>query len=632
MHTALAIGKFIGILAYYFDYRHKAQTYANLKMAFAESKSPDELRKITKQLFKNYGQNFIELFRLPLLTPEKFKELVKIEGKEHVAESLKQGKGLILLAMHFGSWELASLSCAMFDYPYKVIVKPQNKYTQLDNLLNSYRECNGSVVLSRGLGTRDFVKSLKNNEIIGMVVDQGGRDGVRVPFFGRQASMSVGAIRMGLKWGVPICFCIIVREKGPYHRMIVHPPLELTKTDNFDQDVVNNLEKISQLMEKFIQQYPSEYMWFYKIWKYSKQSNICIISDGKTGHLRQSECIGRMVQDALKERDIQSSIETIQIVFKNKFYQRFFSLLSRMVHPVIYQGRLEFLKQLLTKESFQKVMAVKADFFVSCGSSVAGINYWLSQDHNAKAIAILKPGMLTAKHFDLLFLPQHDVKTPPRNQNVVITKAAPNLITPQYLKEQSEVLLKHFSHLKQRLRTKIGVFIGGDAKDVYLSENMIRLIVHQLKQICNEMNADILLTTSRRTPSSIDHLLIKELKKFPNCPLLIIANKENIPEAVGGILGLADIAVVSGDSISMVSEAASSGKQTIVFSPHSRAIVLGKNNKHVKFIDNLNKQGFIVSADVKNVGQAVFDVIKNKIHTRQLQDNKAILEAVRKVI
>ncbi|MCK5178728.1 MAG: hypothetical protein KAR32_04295, partial [Candidatus Omnitrophica bacterium] len=235
---ALWIGKGIGMFAYYFDIKHKSRAYSNLKIAFSGSKSPNEIKQITKRLFKNYGQNLIELFRMPLLTPVKFDRVVTVEGKEHVTESLKQGKGAIILAMHFGSWELASLSCAMLGHPYKMFVKPQKRHSKLDDLLNSYRACGGSVLLSRGSGTRDFVRSLKNNEVIGMVVDQGGRDGVLVPFFDRQATMSVGAIRMGLKLGVPICFSAIIRENGSHHKMVIHEPLVLENTGDMEADVI----------------------------------------------------------------------------------------------------------------------------------------------------------------------------------------------------------------------------------------------------------------------------------------------------------------------------------------------------------------------------------------------------------
>ena len=186
--VSLFIGRSIGYLAYVFDSKHRSRAYANIKMAFTTSKSPQEIKSITRKLFINYGQNLIELLRLPLLTPAKFDRVVTIEGKEHVTESLKKGKGVIILAMHFGSWELASLSCAMLGYPYKMFVKPQKKHSRLDDLLNSYRTCGGSVLLSRGSGTRDFVRSLKNNEVIGMVADQGGRGGVLVPFLGRQTT------------------------------------------------------------------------------------------------------------------------------------------------------------------------------------------------------------------------------------------------------------------------------------------------------------------------------------------------------------------------------------------------------------------------------------------------------------
>ncbi|OGW98658.1 MAG: hypothetical protein A2Z81_07610 [Omnitrophica WOR_2 bacterium GWA2_45_18] len=631
--VALWTGKFLGMMVYYVDARHKALAYANLKMAFSRLRSSDELKRITKILFQNYGRNLIELFRMPLLTPSKFAELVKIEGKENISEALKQGKGLILIAMHFGSWEMASVSCGLLDHPYKVIVKPQVKYSKLDELLNSYRACGGSVILSKGLGTRDFVKSLKNNEVIGMVVDQGGKDGVLVPFFSRQASMSSGAIRMGLKWGVPLCFSIIIRENGAHHRMIINKPLELENTGDMEKDVVTNLTKIAGIMERYITEYPSEYMWFYKIWKYSKEAHITLLSDGKTGHLRQSETVARMMQKALAERRIASTVQTVQVNFKNKFAARIFSLMSLLSRPFLHQGRLQCLKWFLTEKSLKDVMAAKADFIVSCGSSIAGVNHLLSQDHNAKSLVVLKPGLLGYDRFDLVLLPQHDVSRQDRSRKrVAVTVAAPNLVNEEYLKEQSVLLLNRFSHLKSHTRMKIGLFIGGNSKNVYLSEPQIRVLIHQIKQIAQEMNADILVTTSRRTPGHLEQLLHAELKKFPRCPLLILANKDNIPEAVGGILGLSDIVVVSGDSISMISEAAASGKDTIVFSPESRGGFWKGTDKHKVFIEKLYTQGFILSAEAGSVAQTINDVFKNKIHTKKIEDQQIILNAVREAI
>lgn len=633
INLALWIGKGIGMFAYYFDIKHKSRAYANLKMAFAHSKSPNEIKQITKTLFKNYGQNLMELLRMPLLTPEKFSKIVTVEGKDHVTQARKLGKGVIILPMHFGSWELASLSCAMLGYPYKMFAKPQKKYSRLDDLLNSYRACGGSVVLSRGSGTRDFIRGLKNNEVIGMVVDQGGRDGVSVPFFNRQARMSIGAIRMGLKMGVPICFSAIVRENGFHHKMVIHEPFDLKNTGDLDADIVSNLKMITKVMEQYICKYPAEYMWFYKIWKYSNEANITILSDGKPGHLRQSQAVARMTEKALGERSINATTKIVLIAFRNKFRARLFSVLSMLSHPFVYQGRLECLKWFLADESFQGIATMKTDFIISCGSSIAGVNNLLSCDSNAKSIVILKPGLLNYGRFDLVVLPQHDEPKKKKRKNLfAITYATPNLVVSEYLKEQSQALLNRYSHLKSSHKPKVGLFIGGNSKTVFLSERQIKILIRQIKEVLKEINMDILITTSRRTPTRIEQLFYREFKKHPCCPLLILANQENVSEAVGGILGLCDIAVVSGDSLSMISEAASSGENTIVFLPQMKAKVLKGENKHGAFIERLNAQGFVLSSSVNNIGQSIYDVAKGKIQTRKIDDNEIILEAVRKVI
>lgn len=630
--AALFAGRVVGMLAYYFDVKHKTIAHANLKMAFADTKSPGEIKRITKELFQNYGQNFIDLFRMPLMTPERFKKMIAVDGIEHLAACLKEGHGAIMLAMHFGSWELASLSCAMLGLPYKVMVKSQTRYSRLEELLNNYRSCSGYVVLWRGMGTRDFVRSLRNNEVIGMVVDQGGKDGVLVPFFGRSASMSVGAVRMALKWSVPICFSVIHREGDGCHRMVVHEKLDVINTGNMEADIVANLKKVTKVMETYIHKFPAEYMWFYKIWKYSNETMITILDDGKTGHLRQSESVVRALQKALKEREIHSSVRTVEVRFKSAGARRLFTALGLCVPPFVYPGRLAFLRFFLTPESYEQITRVKTDYVVSCGSAAAGVNNFLAKDHAAKSIAVLKPGLLPYERFDLLILPQHEEpRTKPRRALVAVTCAAPNLITREYQEKQKELLLNRYSHLKDRLRLKIGLLIGGNSRHVHLSENQVKALIHQLTEVAENIKADILVTTSRRTPPAIEQLIFKRLKKHPSCPLLISANQENIPEAVGGILGLCDILIVSGDSISMISEAASSGKNTIVFTPAGYQPLPG-TNKHLKFIEQLNAQGYILSADVKGVGRAIYDIAKNKIQTRPLDDNETILKAVRQVI
>jgi uncharacterized protein len=296
-----------------------------------------------------------------------------------------------------------------------------------------------------------------------------------------------------------------------------------------------------------------------------------------------------------------------------------------------------WLRWMLTAESFKRLTSVKADYLLSCGSSAAGIHFLSSRWQMAKSIVILKPGLLSLRGFDLTVLPQHDKPAViPTQTRVAITKAAPNLISEKYLQEQTGLLLSRYSHLKNSFRTKIGVLIGGNTKNVEFTEPMIKVIVHQIKEVAQQLNADILLTTSRRTPEHIEQLIWRELKKFDRCALLISATQGNVPEAVGGILGLADFVVVSGESISMVSEAVSSGKKTVVFRVGSsiteNAVTdLGKN-KYEKFVDRLNEQGYLVSSSPKGIGQALYSVMREKIRIKPLNDREVLRSAVEQVI
>ena len=48
VEMALALGRGIGMIAYYADAKHRSIVFANLKLAFARSKSPSEIKKIAK--------------------------------------------------------------------------------------------------------------------------------------------------------------------------------------------------------------------------------------------------------------------------------------------------------------------------------------------------------------------------------------------------------------------------------------------------------------------------------------------------------------------------------------------------------------------------------------------------------
>ncbi len=629
-NIAFSVGRYIGALAYYIDVRHKNVAYDNISIAFVSKKNIPERKKIVKSLFKNFALSLIELLRLPVINSQYFEKYIEIEGREHIEEALSKGKGLIFLAVHFGSWELSNIICTKLGLTYRVVAREQKRFSKLNELLNSYRQSQGTVVVTRGITTREIIKSFQKNEVVGMVADQGGKDGSLIDFFGKDSSLPTGAIRLALRLQTPVLVSFIVRKSGPFHKVIIRPELNLIKTDDFERDILVNLKQVVKTAEEMIRIYPEQYMWFYKIWKYSMTRSIVILSDDKTGHLRQSQAVADLLTEQLARRGVKSSVKIIRINFKNNFVKQFVSFSCFLAKRRHCKGCSWCLKNFLGEDIVKEIINSNADFVISAGQSLAAVNLILASEKSAKSITILKPGILGYSRFDLVVMPEHD-GAPERN-NIVVTAGAPNLISEGYLKHERDSLIRSFPDLADSRRQRLGLLIGGDTKKYILTEEIIGKLISGIKSICEKFNLELLATTSRRTPSKVEEVLENEMSKFKKNNLLIIANENNHPSAVGGILALSGIVIVSAESISMVSEAASSGKTVIAFRCLPRFDFNRNLDKHEIFLRNLQQQGFIYLIDTSDIEKTLKDCLTNKKQTKKLDDNFLISEALNKII
>jgi len=496
------------------------------------------------------------------------------------------------------------------------------RYPRLDRLLNSYRRSKGCKIIQRKGGIQQMIEVLRDNQAIGMTADQGGRRGTLVKFFGRDASMSSGAVRMGLKYGTAIIPSFYIRTNGPYIRIIIEPPFELRKTGDLKKDIHDNLQRLAGVFEKYIMRYPKEYLWSYKIWKYSDERNILILNDARAGHLRQSQAVARIISGYLQAKGITTRTDTVGINFRHKFARGALTFSSCLAGKYHCQGCLWCLKNFLAKDTYKTLISRKPDIVVSCGSSVAAVNFILSRENLAKSIVIMRPALLSASRFDLVIIPRHD--KPLKRRNVVLTEGALNLIDEGYLKEQSAKLIKDTGIKTEGF--SIAMLIGGDSGSFSLNRETISEVIRQVKSVSKRLNADILVTTSRRTSGEVELIIKEELRDYPRCKLMVIANEKNIPEAVGGILGLCQVVVSSPESISMISEAINSKKYVLVFeSP-------GLSRKHRRFLKHFAGNRYIYLEEPGNLSKRIEYIWLKKPALRTLTDNSLIREAIKRII
>ncbi|TAN61232.1 hypothetical protein EPN16_03670, partial [bacterium] len=104
----------------------------------------------------------------------------------------------------------------------------------------------------------------------------------------------------------------------------------------------------------------------------------------------------------------------------------------------------------------------------------------------------------------------------------------------------------------------------------------------------------------------------------------------NIPEAVGGILGLSDFVLVSEESISMISEAASSGKYAGVIRMKSKFSSPGL--RHERFLRNLESHGHVFLIPSDNVAGKIKDTLDNRPAIKKLNDRLVVEQAIKRLL
>ncbi len=173
-----------------------------------------------------------------------------------------------------------------------------------------------------------------------------------------------------------------------------------------------------------------------------------------------------------------------------------------------------------------------------------------------KAVQIMDPGARRGG-FDLICAPKHDQIS---GGNVVPLTAAPHGVTPSALDNAREKWREIFRGLPQPL---IALIVGGSTRNRRFTIEMARDLGVMVNAAAHAAGGAVLVTTSRRSAEAATAALMDEITA-PSYRYLWGDGGEN---PYLGFLGVADFIVVTGESVSMCSEACASGKPVHIYAP-----------------------------------------------------------------
>lgn len=261
------IGIVLGDIARIVDSRHRNVARQNLRMAFGDTKSDEEINRIIKDVFRNLGQTAVEFFQIPSLTYKKALTSITPEHRERLDKCFEDGRGVVLLASHFGNWELMASVGALAEYKISAVARPLDDPV-LEEIVRGIRESSGLMLIPRRTSALAAVRKLKRNEIVGILADQNTRkQNVFVDFFGIKAATTPGPALLALRTGAHLVPVFMLRENPGEHRLIVEEPIEPVRTGDQEADVVATTQKCADILEKYVREYPSQWFWVHRRWR-----------------------------------------------------------------------------------------------------------------------------------------------------------------------------------------------------------------------------------------------------------------------------------------------------------------------------------------------------------------------------
>jgi KDO2-lipid IV(A) lauroyltransferase len=245
------------------DARESRVTRRNLELTYPQL-GDAERRRLHREVLRTTARQALETLYLWTHDPARnlSRHLRQRHGEALYDAALTSGKGVIVIAPHYGNWELLNQWLASRGQIAIVYAPPENpvgdEFLQLCRGGDNVRQ-----VRAEGPAVRQLFKVLKEGGATGILPDQQPKngDGVFVPFFGVQALTMTLVNRLAERTGATLLYGWCERI-GPNLDFALH--IEPAESRIADPDLEQAVTTLNAGIERIARRDPAQYQWTYK--------------------------------------------------------------------------------------------------------------------------------------------------------------------------------------------------------------------------------------------------------------------------------------------------------------------------------------------------------------------------------
>jgi KDO2-lipid IV(A) lauroyltransferase len=264
------IGKLGTWLAYKTMRRVTSALIANLHEVFP-GLSEEQLSSLALLTYRSYAYDTIDFIRSLSQSPDELARKVTDLDRAIFDRLLGEGKGILLVAAHFGSWELGAVIVRkLLGYPLTMVAMAEPS-PAVNRIRSDMRTSLGIELLEvrRGIDTPlQIRRQLAENRIVAMLLDRHlGRDHVAVRFCDARAHFLRTPALLSYLTGAPMLPAWVVRDADGRFRCMFDEPVYVPRDGDRDATIAQATQKMAAHLETKIREYPHLWYQFYPFWE-----------------------------------------------------------------------------------------------------------------------------------------------------------------------------------------------------------------------------------------------------------------------------------------------------------------------------------------------------------------------------
>ena len=270
VRLSYGIGKFGTWLACKSMRRVTSAVVDNLREVFPEL-SEKELETLALLTYRSYAYDTIDFIRSLSQPADQLAGKIVDLDRSIFDRLLADKKGILLVAAHFGSWELGAVILRkLLGYPLTMVALPEPS-EGVNRIRSDMRTSLGVELLEvrQGIDTPlQIRRHLADNRIVAMLLDRHlGRDHVAVDFCGKSAHFLKTPALLSYLSGAPMLPAWVVRHADGRFQCMFDEPVYAERGGDREETLKRATQQMADKLAAKVREYPHLWYQFYPFWR-----------------------------------------------------------------------------------------------------------------------------------------------------------------------------------------------------------------------------------------------------------------------------------------------------------------------------------------------------------------------------